>query len=370
MGKNQPFEKRFFAASNSSHGFHNDYPRCFGEESGVDRLYAIKGGPGTGKSYLMRSIARRAEAKGYDVTYYYCSSDPSSLDGIRMTKSGAPCLAVIDGTPPHTWEPMLAGAREELIDLGAFWQSERLQRELSLIRSLSTEKAACYRRAYQYLAGCGKINAVAEDLTATFADRPKLERCAHRILRDLPGAPVFAEIPARLRAISMKGTVTFDTLRRMAESHINGQVIWIEDHYGLAYELTAILLEHSREKGGEVWVSGDPVHTHKVDGLYYPATGLCILVASQTDLLPSGGGNGFERVLSLRRYADPTALSLARKDLRETMHAEASLKRGAADWLMKAAKYHFDLEKIYAAAMDFKTKEAHDLELINKLFGS
>ena len=40
-------EKKYFAASNSSEGFVNYYDACFGSDSRVDRLYVIKGGPGT-----------------------------------------------------------------------------------------------------------------------------------------------------------------------------------------------------------------------------------------------------------------------------------------------------------------------------------
>ena len=78
-------ERRYFAASNSCRGFVSYYPACFGTDSGVEKLYIMKGGPGTGKSRFMRDVATYAVDRGADVTYYYCSSDAASLDGVIIS---------------------------------------------------------------------------------------------------------------------------------------------------------------------------------------------------------------------------------------------------------------------------------------------
>ena len=75
--------KKYFIGANTSRGFIN-----YGDEIFEDlrKLYVIKGGPGTGKSTFMKRFASKAEEKGYNVEYYYCSSDPSSLDGVVVTE--------------------------------------------------------------------------------------------------------------------------------------------------------------------------------------------------------------------------------------------------------------------------------------------
>ena len=50
----------WFAAANSEHGFENHFPALFSAGAGADALYIVKGGPGTGKSGLMRRVARCA----------------------------------------------------------------------------------------------------------------------------------------------------------------------------------------------------------------------------------------------------------------------------------------------------------------------
>ena len=105
---NETTSRRYFAASNSCRGFCNYYGDVF-SEARAPRLYVIKGGPGTGKSHFMKTVARRARTEGYTVTEYACSSDPASLDGILLEREGDPAVGLLDGTPPHVCEPALPG---------------------------------------------------------------------------------------------------------------------------------------------------------------------------------------------------------------------------------------------------------------------
>jgi MoxR-like ATPase len=52
-------EDAYFAASNSKHGFYSYYESCF-DDARVGRVFAIKGGPGTGKNRFMRDVAEAA----------------------------------------------------------------------------------------------------------------------------------------------------------------------------------------------------------------------------------------------------------------------------------------------------------------------
>ena len=92
----------FFLGANSSAGFRSLYVG-FTDPGGLHDLMVLKGGPGVGKSSLMKYIGRQAEAKGEDVEYIWCSGDPESLDGVRLPRIG---VAVVDGTSPHGTEPL------------------------------------------------------------------------------------------------------------------------------------------------------------------------------------------------------------------------------------------------------------------------
>ena len=88
---NVDFEEKYFCAANTGEGFLSYYGELI---SAAERVFIIKGGPGTGKSRFLREVAKRAESKGERVVYYYCSSDPSSLDAVFI---GGKTL-LLDGT--------------------------------------------------------------------------------------------------------------------------------------------------------------------------------------------------------------------------------------------------------------------------------
>ena len=90
---------------------------------GLNRIFILKGGPGTGKSSLMKDAGTVWSEKGYDIEFLHCSSDPDSVDGVIITSLQ---VAIVDGTAPHVIEPKLPGAVEEYINLGEAWDSKAL----------------------------------------------------------------------------------------------------------------------------------------------------------------------------------------------------------------------------------------------------
>lgn len=354
--------RRFFAASNSCRGFRNYYGDIFTDEC-VDRLYIIKGGPGTGKSHFMKEVARYARTYGYGITEYACSSDPHSLDGILLTMDGAPSVGFLDGTAPHVREPVLPGAKEEIINLGAFWDGKRLVGQRNEIRSLGEGKSAAYGRAYAYLAAGGAVDQVADSLLEGCVREGKLRLLAERILRDQPCGNRFSAVPALRRAVSMAGSCCLHSFEESAAS-AGGKILCLTDYYGIGYCLTAALLTLSAEKNLSVWVSYDPVYPHKIDGLYYPETALCVLLG-----YAEPGEGVASRAMTLSRYADPVALRTVRGELRHAETLRSRLTESALRELSVAAEYHFELEKIYSAAMDFQAKEDFTRSFCEELFG-
>jgi hypothetical protein len=341
--------RQSFAASNSAEGFVNYYGEIFTDQR-VDRLHIIKGGPGTGKSHFMKETARRARSLGYTVTEYFCSSDPLSLDGLLLERAGAPTVGFLDGTAPHAREPVLPGAREELINLGAFWDPAKLMGQKDVIRDLGAAKSAAYSRAYRALAAAGEMDALAELLLEDCVDTEGLSRLAARILKDQPKGGGFSREIALRCAVSMSGRHTLHSYEAAAEGYA---LILPDNRYGLGYRFMDALLACSREKGLRVCVSPHPVYPRKTDGILYPDTGLCVLVG---DALPPEGIP--TRHLSLRRYTDKEAMRRLRGELRQAEKLKETLTQSALRHLKTASDAHFRLERIYADAMNFSAKEA------------
>lgn len=89
----------YFLGANSPTGFYSLYDHLLPCE-GARCIYIIKGGPGCGKSTLMRRVAQAAQAAGEPVEYILCSGDPGSLDAVLLPRQQ---VALVDGTAPHVW---------------------------------------------------------------------------------------------------------------------------------------------------------------------------------------------------------------------------------------------------------------------------
>ena len=66
--------RHFFAGGNTGEGFSSFYDQIMGPDA--NRLYLLKGGPGTGKSTFMREIGHVMLEHGFELEYFHCSSDP------------------------------------------------------------------------------------------------------------------------------------------------------------------------------------------------------------------------------------------------------------------------------------------------------
>ena len=77
----QKKERHLFLGGNTYMGFHSFYNFIINKET-ANRVLCLKGGPGTGKSHLMKRVAANFLDKGYSVEYHHCSSDSNSLDGV------------------------------------------------------------------------------------------------------------------------------------------------------------------------------------------------------------------------------------------------------------------------------------------------
>ena len=119
----------YFLGANTSAGFRHCAEDVL---NSANRLFIIKGGPGTGKSRLMNEVALAAESRNMTLERYYCSSDPASLDGIYICDLG---VCIIDGTAPHERDPRYPGAIDEIVNLSEFWDAGVLQNEKNKIEN-------------------------------------------------------------------------------------------------------------------------------------------------------------------------------------------------------------------------------------------
>lgn len=340
-------ENAFFAAANSSRGFVSFFDEIFYAPT-VTRRYVIKGGPGTGKSSFMRRVALRAEASGCSVSCYYCSSDTDSLDGVIINGS----VAFLDGTAPHACDTVLAGACDEIVDLGEFWDSDRLFEQRESIAAITHEKRLAYSRAYSYLAAAGSVRAACD----AFADGAcRLSHLKSAVLRILARQAADGEIGrAQTDALGVHGRVRLDTLRRRAS-----EIYAVEDHYGAGEIFMRELLAGARVRGARALVSFDAIDLRTPCELLFCGSGELYTLCKKA---PEG-----ERAIGTARFADKARQRASRSVHRASLRAYDTLLTLVESQLKEAGERHARLEEIYVAAMDFSRVQKRCDGIINRV---
>ena len=170
----------YFPGANTGLGFVNRFDGIVPPWAKPHYTYVLKGGPGVGKSTLMRKVAARAAAKGYTVEEFRCASDPDSFDAVRVAELR---VVLLDGTAPHSIDPVIPGACDEVIDLGHFLRHEEFMREAATLRARFAANKAHYARAYACLAAARALTVQATDAAAEALDMPAVRKAL---------APLFA----------------------------------------------------------------------------------------------------------------------------------------------------------------------------------
>lgn len=122
---------RYFADGNTALGYFSLFESNL---QGLRRIFILKGGPGTGKSSLMKAIGAEWAERGYPIELIHCSSDKDSIDGVIIPALG---VGIVDGTAPHVIEPKAPGAAREYVNLGKRGTRQRLSVKGRSLRSLT-----------------------------------------------------------------------------------------------------------------------------------------------------------------------------------------------------------------------------------------
>ena len=336
--------KAFFAAANSGNGFQNFYHQVFSGEQ-LERRYLIKGGPGTGKSTFMRYLAKLATDEGIEVERYLCSSDPDSLDALVL----AGRFAVMDATSPHCVDTELAGARDELLDLGAFWSSDGLRRRFEDIKQLSKKKKESYSTAYRFLNAAMTLDDCARAIGERYVDWDKMRKTVHRIAKKIPDGDRYELKIGICDSIGMRGRVRLDTYERLAN-----EIYFIEDYFHAGAAFLSLLIEEAREKRNSIRVSYAPLNPAYPDAVLFEKEGVTFVLCDGEN-----AKNG-SIIIKMKRFVDfdiqkekKDDIKRAKVEYRNARRISEGLICSATEALSFAGEYHFELEKIYKDQMDF-----------------
>lgn len=350
--------RNYFAAANTSRGFVCWYNDIFDPKK-LDFVYIIKGGSGTGKSTLMKKLAAKAEEKGGICERYYCSSDPTSLDGIIASMPNGKRIAMLDGTAPHTHDPKYPGAAEAIVDLGKYWCEDILKGQREEIIALSDKKAKLFGEAYGYFGAAGTLllSSLSEARGALLSD--KLNAACERLLLQ------------RMHECRVKGSVGQVSIRGLSALSTHGKVYFnsfddaekvylVTDLWGTAPLLFEAMLNTAGKLGLNVCRAPIPLIPELTEALYFPELSLSIV--SRTD-------KSDVKLLNMARFVERDLLSGDMRVHRRLIKKSAAelVETGLAR-LSEVRTVHGELEKIYMGAMDFTRLGEATRRLLETIF--
>lgn len=335
----------FFLGANSSAGFQSLYEGFVDPEKNQD-VIVLKGGPGAGKSSFMKYIGEQAEARGEDVEYIWCSGDPESLDAVRLPRLG---ILAVDGTSPHVVEPQYPAAVDRYVNLGRFYQVEKLKTLREEIMAHAKDYRAAYRQAYRALKAAGEVEQCLQDLTSTGFDQEKLRRrTAGIITRELgkQGGGT-GEIAYRfLGGVTHRGLIwRFDTVETLCD-----RIYELKDSRGLGGEVLHTVAQAAVQRGYDVIACLDCNRLARLQHLILPELRLGFITTREG--MEYTGKKPYRRI-HIDAMADQRLQRQNRSRCRFHRRMYQLLMEEAIAGLQAAKASHDLLEKAYNPYVDF-----------------
>jgi hypothetical protein len=327
--------RHFFPGGNTSQGFYSRFAHILPRNQ-ISRKIILKGGPGVGKSTLMRRVAEYLQGIQQDVEFFHCSSDPDSLDGIAAPGLG---FALIDGTAPHVMDPVLPGAEDGILNLGECLREEQLGKSRRLLRDAMEEIARCFLRVYDYLGAAAPLLYLSTREWREHTPLGAMENLAQETAgKWLPeGVGLAQERELFAEAYTPRGYMTF------LPTLLQKRVACISAPWGLSpHPLLSKIRDIALTRGIPVLGLYNPLLPGELSHLNFPSLSLSVV---------TGPVENPSETLNLQE-----ALSLGQGLSREqafNRNAHELLLQRAVESLKEAKARHDDLEKYYIAAMDF-----------------
>lgn len=338
---------RYFLGANTGGGFFSLYDG-FTDPLAGDFLHVIKGGPGCGKSTLMRRVGAAAEAAGLPVEYVHCSGDPDSLDAVWLPTRR---VGYVDGTAPHVIEAVYPGAAADYLDMSRFLDSAALRPALAEIADITRRYQAQYALAYRQLAAAvallpRNLPGLGDNGAAVRAAR-RAGGLARRLLPPL-GKPGTAR-RRFLTSVSCQGCLRqVETLERYPRR------LLLENALGLGQVYLETLSRAALARGYDAVLCPDPLEPERLEALLLPEAELAVLAVDPV----LGGAVPEGRHLRLDGLVRAEVSHGLRPLLRQRKRESAEVLAAAVDTLARAKALHDELEAVYRGHVDFAGADA------------
>jgi hypothetical protein len=343
--------KNYYAGGNTARGFHSLYESNL---QGLDRLFILKGGPGTGKSSLMKRVGEEWVKKGYDIEFLHCSSDNQSIDGVLIP---ALKVGIVDGTAPHVIEPKAPGAVEEYINLGEAWDARKLAAHKKEIYRLTNAISHSFKQAYSTFKTALDVHDDWEKIYIDNMDFEKADQLTKKLMESFFGKIKLnkkSDVRHRfLGAATPKGAVDF--VPNLTEDVAKRYFIKGRPGSGKSTMLKK-LAAAAEARGIDIEVYHCGFDPNSLDMVIFRELGIAIFDSTAPhEYFPSRAGDEIIDMYEL--IIAPGTDEIYADQIAPIAESYKKNMNKAISFLAKAKELHDELEAIYVSAMDFSVVE-------------
>ena len=353
-------EKHVFAGNNTSEGFFSYFGFLLKPED-AEHIYILKGGPGVGKNSFMKKFAEKMSEKDYSAEYIHCSSDNISLDGILIPELK---VLLVDGTAPHTIDPAVPGAVDEIINLGAFLDGQKLKKHKTAIIQTNKAKSNIYKSAYRYLKAAGIIY---DEICSVYDSHVNVDKfnemCEKAIFKLFNNDYVKKTGSVRksfTEAFTANGYVSHTDI--FFESNEVWAIAGKDTNYSSVF-LDRVLSE-AIKRGYDAECYYRPLSPKKLQHIYLPEKKLIIITAEHHM------SEKYDEVFDIHSIMDSENIKTHISEIEKNLHLYDMLIKSALEKLSETKKMHDLLEAFYVNSMDFDGVNQCFEKIINLYIGT
>ncbi|WP_313134679.1 ATPase [Anaerocolumna sp.] len=352
-------EKHVFAGNNTSVGFYSYFNYTFNPEE-ANHIYILKGGPGVGKSSFMKKIGTRMMKKGYDVEYVHCSSDNDSLDGILIPKLK---IAFVDGTAPHTIDPKIPGAVDEIVNLGTYLDNKKLEENRQEIMLITKKKSNIYKSAYRYLECAGLISEEIQSIYDEVTNYSKFWNLCKEVSSKFFSNSLQDDeyqSPGKIKKLFSEA-YTANGYIQYTESLCKDKKVWAINgkNKNASAKLLNFIADEALERGYDVEGYYDPLTPGKLQHIFVPPLDAMIITSEDSSRQKYNAVINLNHIIDYKKIKD-------QEELENNIQLYELLINLALIKLSETKQEHERLEAYYVKSMDFKGVDKFFEELYKK----
>lgn len=342
----------FFLSANTTEGFYSLYDNLYYPLDGWS-CYILKGGPGTGKSTLMKKIAEKALKNGEKTEVIRCSSDPYSLDAVILPNLKN---AVVDGTAPHNMDPIFPGVSDTIINLCDCWNEKILKKSGREIIDLSEKNSELHRKSQNYLKAYKIIDHQNKIIFKNSINFEKLGEYCETLIKKIfkKKSPIGSgqKTSRFITSMTPKGVLSLTQTFDLKSS----KIFVIEDNYSLAGNY---LLQKIQEKAidlkYDIISCLSPFNPkNELEALFIPELDISLVTKNSSDSkeFTKKLENKFQKI-SLKKFINTEKISIHKNLLKFNNRICDEFLNESIKHLENALSVHDEIEKYYKSAMNY-----------------